>query len=88
MLRRLCATLPQAVVQLRLGYPPAKWRNVYKALTVLEFMVKRGSERCVAIARNELSHRLADLEGFQYVSPEGRDQGINVRHRFGHLFMS
>ncbi|CAL8468807.1 g8348 [Coccomyxa elongata] len=70
-----------AVIQLRLGYPPAKWRNVYKALTVLEFLVKRGSERCVSMARSELTPRLEDLEGFQYVSPEGRDQGINVRHR-------
>ena len=71
----------QAVIQLRLGYPPAKWRNVYKALTVLEFLVKRGSERCVSMARSELTPRLEDLEGFQYVSPEGRDQGVNVRHR-------
>jgi epsin len=72
----------QAVIQLRLGYPPAKWRNVYKALTLLEFLLKRGAERCVDIARSELLPRLEDLEAFQYVSPEGRDQGVNVRHRW------
>lgn len=76
----MCAP-EQAVIQLRLGYPPSKWRNVYKALTVMEFLVKRGSEQCVAIARNDLTYRLEDLEGFQYVSPEGKDQGVNVRHR-------
>ncbi len=69
------------MLQLRLGYPPAKWRNVYKALTVLEFLLKRGAERCVALARADLAPVLEDLEGFQFVSPEGRDQGVNVRHR-------
>ena len=33
----------QAVLEFRLGYPPDKWRNVYKALTVLEFLLKRGA---------------------------------------------
>ncbi len=71
----------QAVLQLRLGYAAAKWRNVYKALTVLEFLVRRGSERCVALARSELLPKLEDLEAFQFVAPDGRDQGVNVRHR-------
>ena len=75
------ATLAQAVLQLRLGYAAAKWRNVYKALTVLEFLVRRGAERCVALARGELLPKLEDLEAFQYVAPDGRDQGVNVRHR-------
>ncbi len=26
-------------------------------------------------------YRLEDLTRFEYVTPEGRDQGINVRHR-------
>jgi ENTH domain len=41
----------QAVIELRLGYPAAKWRNVYKALTVLEFLLKRGSEQGAVGAR-------------------------------------
>ena len=71
----------QAVIQLRLGYPPAKWRNVYKGLTLLEFLLKRGPENCVRMARQDLLGRLADLEGFQYVSGEGKDVGANVRLR-------
>ncbi len=71
----------QAVLQLRLGYAAAKWRNVYKALTVLEFLVRRGAARCVALARSELLPKLEDLEAFQFVAPDGRDQGVNVRHR-------
>ena len=37
--------------------------------------------QAVAIARDELRFRLEDLTQFQFVTPEGRDQGINVRHR-------
>ena len=76
----MCAHV-QAVIQLRLGYPPAKWRNVYKGLTLLEFLLKRGPDNCVRMARQDLLGRLADLEGFQYVSGEGKDVGANVRLR-------
>ena len=43
----MCAHV-QAVIQLRLGYPHAKWRNVYKGLTLLEFLLKRGPETACA----------------------------------------
>lgn len=33
------------------------------------------------IAREELLGRLADMEKFTSVSAEGRDHGVNVRHR-------
>ncbi len=72
----------QAVLEFRLAYPAAKWRNVYKALTVLEFLLKRGSDACVAIARDDMMFRLDHLaRNFDYFGPEGRDHGINVRHR-------
>ena len=74
-------TCLQAVIQLRLGYPPAKWRNVYKALTLLDFLLKRGPENCVRITKQDLLHRLQDLEGFQFVSTDGKDLGANVRLR-------
>ncbi|KAL0033769.1 hypothetical protein WJX77_004657 [Trebouxia sp. C0004] len=69
-----------AVIEFRLGYPNMKWRNVYKALTVLEFLIKRGSDQCVENAQN-LKVRLEDLQAFEYTSPDGRDHGVNVRHR-------
>ncbi|DBB12606.1 hypothetical protein WJX82_010253 [Trebouxia sp. C0006] len=69
-----------AVIEFRLGYPNMKWRNVYKALTVLEFLIKRGSDQCVENAQN-LKMRLEDLQVFEYTSPDGRDHGVNVRHR-------
>lgn len=72
-----------AVVSLRLGYKPRKWRNVYKGLTVLEYLLRHGSEPCVAAARSgAVAQRLQDLAGgFHYVAPDGRDMGANVRHR-------
>lgn len=41
-----------------------------------------GSEWCVAIARDDMMFRLDDLSrNFSYFGPDGRDHGINVRHR-------
>eukprot|EP00873_Tetraselmis_striata_P010520 jgi/Tetstr1/430784/TSEL_020569.t1 len=70
-----------AIVELRLGYPADKWRNVYKALTVLEFIMKRGSDTWVTLANGELMPKLEQLEEFAYIDEKGHDQGINVRHR-------
>lgn len=44
--------------------------------------MQRGSEQSVQIAREDVSGRLADLERFAYSSAEGRDHGVNVRHRY------
>eukprot|EP00891_Asterochloris_glomerata_P003141 jgi/Astpho2/3141/Aster-x0147 len=69
-----------AVVELRLDYPAEKWRNVYKALIVLEFLLKRGGSQCVRLAE-DLIAKLEHLGQFAYISVDGRDQGVNVRHR-------
>ena len=53
-IRTLPATM-QAVLFFRLGYPAAKWRNVYKGLTVLEFLLKRGAEQVLCSSR--MAHR-------------------------------
>lgn len=58
---------------------PAAWRVVFKALTLLEHLVKNGSERCVDDARNH-SHILRALFNFNYY--EGTtDRGIGVREK-------
>ncbi|KAH7291509.1 hypothetical protein KP509_29G019900 [Ceratopteris richardii] len=56
------------------------WRHVYKALTVMEFLVAHGSERVIEDIR-EHTHQIATLADFEYVEPNGRDQGINVRKK-------
>lgn len=55
--------------------------SVVQALTVLEFLIKRGSDRCVENSQ-VLLPKLEDLQVFEYTSPDGRDHGVNVRHRY------
>lgn len=50
---------------------------------MLEFLVKRGSEGCVARAKDDFLLKLEDLARFEYVAPDGKDVGLNVRHRYG-----
>mgnify|MGYP001807149485 CR=1 FL=1 len=73
---------PQAVLDYRIRSPEHKWRCTYKALQVLEFLLKRGSPACLTAAA-ELVVPLAALANFQYVGPDGRDYGLNVRLRCG-----
>lgn len=95
----------QTIIDLRLGYPPDKWRNVYKvsqrpanvrleynrscwrnvslngmlsltcqALTVLEFILKRGSKTWVTLAVREMVPKLEGLETFEFRDEKGHDQ--------------
>ncbi|EDN07982.1 epsin N-terminal homology-containing protein [Histoplasma capsulatum] len=57
-----------------------EWRQIYKALQLLEFLVKNGSERVIDDARSHVS-LLRMLRQFHYVDQNGKDQGINVRNR-------
>lgn len=58
----------------------AEWRQIYKALQLLEYLVKNGSERVVDYARSHTA--VIDMLGhFHYVDKTGRDQGVNIRNR-------
>ncbi|ODV88560.1 hypothetical protein CANCADRAFT_124424 [Tortispora caseinolytica NRRL Y-17796] len=57
----------------------AEWRQIYKALQLLEYLVKNGSERVVDSARSHMS-TITMLKSFHYVH-EGVDNGANVRNR-------
>ena len=57
-----------------------EWRQIYKALQLLEFLIKNGSERVVDDARSHMS-LLKMLRQFHYIDQNGKDQGINVRNR-------
>jgi epsin len=58
---------------------PAAWRVVFKGLTLLEHLIKNGSERCVDDARNH-GHVLRSLFQFNYY--EGTvDRGSGVREK-------
>lgn len=57
-----------------------EWRQIYKALQLLEFLVKNGSERVIDDARSHVS-LLKMLRQFHFIDQNGKDQGINVRNR-------
>lgn len=56
------------------------WRRVYKSLILLNHLIKNGSEKVVSNARDHL-YDLRSLETYQFTDDNGKDQGINVRHR-------
>ncbi|KAH8734688.1 hypothetical protein BGZ61DRAFT_442950 [Ilyonectria robusta] len=57
-----------------------EWRQIYKALQLLEFLIKHGSERVIDDARGHIS-LLKMLRQFHFIDANGKDQGINVRNR-------
>lgn len=57
-----------------------EWRQIYKALQLLEFLIKNGSERVIDDARGHIT-LLKMLRQFHYIDLNGKDQGINVRNR-------
>ncbi|XP_029108142.1 epsin-3 isoform X2 [Scleropages formosus] len=64
----------------RLNDHGKNWRHVYKALTLLDYLVKTGSER-VAQQCRENAFTIQTLRDFQYVDRDGKDQGVNVREK-------
>ncbi len=49
---------------------------IAKALQLLEYLIKNGSERVVDNARDHI-YELKALKSFFYVDEKGKDQGIN-----------
>nr|XP_023651445.1 epsin-3-like isoform X3 [Paramormyrops kingsleyae] len=64
----------------RLNDHGKNWRHVYKALTLLDYLMKTGSER-VAQQCRENAFTIQTLRDFQYVDRDGKDQGVNVREK-------
>lgn len=57
-----------------------EWRQIYKALQLLDYLIRHGSERFIDDTRSSIS-LIKMLESFHYIDSQGRDQGINVRNR-------
>ncbi|XP_046724484.1 clathrin interactor 1 isoform X2 [Silurus meridionalis] len=56
------------------------WRRVYKALLLLAYLIRNGSERVVTSAREHI-YDLRSLENYHFLDENGKDQGINVRQK-------
>ncbi|XP_018531035.1 clathrin interactor 1a [Lates calcarifer] len=60
------------------------WRRVYKSLLLLAHLIRNGSERVVTSTREHL-YDLRSLESYHFVDENGKDQGVNVRHKVKEL---
>ncbi|KAH9491911.1 Clathrin interactor 1 [Bulinus truncatus] len=60
------------------------WRRVYKSLILLNYLVKNGSERVVTSTREHI-YDLRGLENYTFTDEQGKDQGLNVRHKVKEL---
>ncbi|BFY98603.1 hypothetical protein BsWGS_01649 [Bradybaena similaris] len=60
------------------------WRRVYKSLILLNYLVKNGSERVVTSTREHI-YDLRGLENYSFADEQGKDQGLNVRHKVKEL---
>ncbi|MGH0124678.1 UNVERIFIED_CONTAM: hypothetical protein FKN15_033330, partial [Acipenser sinensis] len=56
------------------------WRRVYKALLLLAYLIRNGSERVVTSTREHI-YDLRSIENYHFVDENGKDQGINVRQK-------
>ena len=54
---------------------PVNWRHVYKALLLLDYMIKNGSDQVIQEARAHMMH-IQQLDNFQ-ASEEGKDTGYS-----------
>ncbi|KAI8326325.1 ENTH-domain-containing protein, partial [Martensiomyces pterosporus] len=59
---------------------PSNWRQVYKALQLIEYLIKNGSERVVDDVRGHITI-IKMLRNFHHIDENSKDQGINVRQR-------
>eukprot|EP00116_Pleurobrachia_bachei_P001095 sb/3461357/ len=68
-----------SVLWKRLNDHGKNWRHVYKALLVMDFIIKRGSER-VAQQCKEQIYFLLTLQDFRFIDKDGKDVGGSVMY--------
>ncbi|KAG0140275.1 hypothetical protein CROQUDRAFT_665409 [Cronartium quercuum f. sp. fusiforme G11] len=64
----------------RLNDKGKNWRHVFKALTLLDYLLHAGSENVVLYFRENV-YIIKTLKEFQYIDEYGKDQGANVRQK-------
>ncbi|XP_059413550.1 epsin-3-like isoform X3 [Carassius carassius] len=68
------------IIWKRLNDHGKNWRHVLKALTLLDYLIKSGSER-VAQQCKENIYAIQTLRDFQYIDRDGQDQGMGIREK-------
>lgn len=57
----------------------ARWRQIFKSLTLLEYLIKNGADRVIQEARDKIYH-IKTLQGFNHYA-EGVDKGAGIREK-------
>jgi epsin len=66
-----------STVSMRLQEPVgSSWRQTYKGLQLLEFLIKNGSDKCVDYAKDHI-YEIKGLLAYKYTDDKKKDQGIN-----------
>ena len=68
------------ILDKRLNDKGKNWRHVFKALTLLEYLLQSGSES-VWLYFHDNIYIVKTLKEFQYLDDAHVDQGINVRQK-------
>ncbi|TPX31714.1 hypothetical protein SmJEL517_g05015 [Synchytrium microbalum] len=68
------------MVDKRLNDHGKNWRHVFKALTLLDYLLHSGSEAVITYAKDNI-YVIRTLKEFQFIDEEGKDQGANVRQK-------
>eukprot|EP00123_Amoebidium_parasiticum_P015392 comp22945_c0_seq1/m.36381 comp22945_c0_seq1/g.36381 ORF comp22945_c0_seq1/g.36381 comp22945_c0_seq1/m.36381 type:complete len:534 (-) comp22945_c0_seq1:461-2062(-) len=64
----------------RLNETGKYWRHVFKALILLEYVLKVGSDKIITNVKENM-FVLTTLKDFQHVDSFGKDEGVNVRKK-------
>ncbi|XP_012314327.1 ENTH domain-containing protein 1 [Aotus nancymaae] len=56
------------------------WRHVYKSLTLMDYLIKNGSEKVIQHCRERFC-KLQTLKDFQHIDEAGKDQGYYIREK-------
>jgi len=68
-----------AMIWKRLNDHGKNWRHVYKALSLLDYLIKAGSDKVAQQCKDNI-FAIQTLKDFQYFE-ENKDQGLNVREK-------
>ena len=73
-------TLVMGMLWKRLNDNGKNWRHVYKALVLLEYLIKTGSHRVSQQCKDNL-FSIQTLKDFQFIDKDGKDHGASVRDK-------
>jgi len=59
----------------------SNWRNIYKSLLLLDYIIRNGSERVVNEARQNIYQLKSLTTVIHFIDSEGVDRGVSIRER-------